>query len=115
MRDEAIAATPFIENRARLRANLSAGSVAVVNANDIPPANAGGTKIPTPNSGLFYPDHPSVHAPRCRLTVRAVRHKSDPGVIGTMILAVGAGQPGLQRRWAWLERHSEGCAGCVRV
>jgi hypothetical protein len=95
MRHETIAAAPLIENRARLRAHLPAGSLVVVNANDIPPANADGTKIPAPNSDLFYPNYPSVHAPRCRLTARAVRHESNPGVIGTMILAVGAGQPGL--------------------
>ena len=54
MRHEAIPATLFIENRERLKARLSAGSLAVVNANDIPPTNADGTKIPTPNSDLFY-------------------------------------------------------------
>ena len=49
MRHETIAAAPLIENRARLRAHLPAGSLVVVNANDIPPANADGTKIPAPN------------------------------------------------------------------
>ncbi len=54
MRHEAIASTLFIENRARLKSRLPTGSLAVVNANDIPPTNADGTKIPTPNSDLFY-------------------------------------------------------------
>jgi Xaa-Pro aminopeptidase len=54
MRHETIPPALFIENRARLRARLPAGSLAVVNANDIPPTNADGTRIPTPNSDLFY-------------------------------------------------------------
>jgi Xaa-Pro aminopeptidase len=54
MRHETIPATLFVENRARLRSRLPAGSLAVVNANDITPTNADGTKIPTPNADLFY-------------------------------------------------------------
>ncbi len=54
MRHEAIPSTLFSENRARLKARLLPGSLAVVNANDIPPTNADGTKIATPNSDLFY-------------------------------------------------------------
>ena len=54
MRHEAIPSTLFRENRARLKARLLPGSLAVVNANDIPPTNADGTRIPIPNSDLFY-------------------------------------------------------------
>jgi Xaa-Pro aminopeptidase len=54
MRHEVIPSTLFSENRARLKARLLPGSLAVVNANDIPPTNADGTKIATPNSDLFY-------------------------------------------------------------
>jgi Xaa-Pro aminopeptidase len=54
MRHEAIPATLFIENRARLKSRLLPASLAVVNANDIPPTNADGTRIPIPNSDLFY-------------------------------------------------------------
>ena len=54
MRHEAIPATLFIENRARLKSRLLPGSLAVVNANDIPPTNADGTRMPIPNSDLFY-------------------------------------------------------------
>lgn len=62
----------FIKNRERLRAKLPAGSLAIVNANDILPTNADGTLLMQPNSDLFYlsgveqeesilmlfPDHP---------------------------------------------------------
>ena len=54
MRHENIPSALFTENRARLKARLPAGSLAVVNANDIPPTNADGSTIPTPNSDLFY-------------------------------------------------------------
>ena len=54
MRHEAIPATLFIENRARLKSRLLPASLAVVNANDIPPTNADGTRMPIPNSDLFY-------------------------------------------------------------
>ena len=54
MRHETIPSTLFIENRARLKSRLPAGSLAVVNANDIPPTNADGSRIPIPNSDLFY-------------------------------------------------------------
>ena len=54
MRHETIPSTLFTENRARLRERLPAGSLAVVNANDIPPTNADGSTIPIPNSDLFY-------------------------------------------------------------
>ena len=54
MRHENIPSALFTENRARLKARLPAGSLAVVNANDIPPTNADGTTIPIPNSDLFY-------------------------------------------------------------
>ena len=54
MRHETIPATLFTENRARLKSRLLPGSLAVVNANDIPPTNADGSRIPIPNSDLFY-------------------------------------------------------------
>ena len=54
MRHEAIPSTLLIENRARLKSRLLPGSLAVVNANDIPPTNADGTRMPIPNSDLFY-------------------------------------------------------------
>lgn len=44
----------FVQNRERLRARLSPGSLVVVNANDIPPTNADGTLVMVPNSDLFY-------------------------------------------------------------
>ncbi len=44
----------FIEHRRRLAALLTPGSLAVVNANDIPPTNADGTLALVPNSDLFY-------------------------------------------------------------
>lgn len=54
MRHEIIPSHLFAENRARLKERLPAGSLAIVNANDIPPTNADGSIIPTPNSDLFY-------------------------------------------------------------
>jgi len=44
----------FIEHRRRLTALMAPGSLAVVNANDIPPTNADGTLALVPNSDLFY-------------------------------------------------------------
>ena len=44
----------FIANRARLKELLLPNSLAVVNANDIPPTNADGTLLMPPNSDLFY-------------------------------------------------------------
>lgn len=44
----------FTANRDRLRACLAPDSIAVVNANDIPPTNADGTLVMVPNSDLFY-------------------------------------------------------------
>jgi Xaa-Pro aminopeptidase len=41
-------------NRARLKALLLPNSLAVLNANDIPPTNADGTLAMVPNSDLFY-------------------------------------------------------------
>ena len=54
MRHETIPSTLFTDNRKRLKERLPASSVAVVNANDIPPTNADGSTIPIPNSDLFY-------------------------------------------------------------
>jgi Xaa-Pro aminopeptidase len=44
----------FTGNRERLRSLLPAGSLAILNANDILPTNADGTLRLTPNSDLFY-------------------------------------------------------------
>ncbi len=44
----------FVENRARLKQLLPPRSLAVVNANDIPPTNADGTLGFVQNSDLFY-------------------------------------------------------------
>jgi len=44
----------FAENRARLRSRLHRNSLAIVNANDVPPTNADGTLVMQPNSDLFY-------------------------------------------------------------
>jgi Xaa-Pro aminopeptidase len=44
----------FIANRRRLMRLLPPGSIALVNANDIPPTNSDGTLRPVPNSDLFY-------------------------------------------------------------
>ncbi len=44
----------FVENRARLRQLLPPRSLAVLNANDIPPTNADGTLGFVQNSDLFY-------------------------------------------------------------
>jgi Xaa-Pro aminopeptidase len=46
--------TLFKSNRERLRALLKPKSVAFVNANDLPPANADAVKRMHPNSDLFY-------------------------------------------------------------
>lgn len=54
MRHEPIPSALFSENRARLKERLPASSLAIVNANDIPPTNADGSLTPTPNSDLFY-------------------------------------------------------------
>jgi Xaa-Pro aminopeptidase len=44
----------FIANRERLARLLPANSLAVLNANDIPPTNADGSAAAIPNSDLFY-------------------------------------------------------------
>jgi Xaa-Pro aminopeptidase len=44
----------FIGNRERLKKLLLPNSVAVVNANDVPPTNADGTLAMPPNADLFY-------------------------------------------------------------
>lgn len=54
MRHGPIAPALFIENRNRLRALLPPGSLAIVQANDIPPTNGDGTGTMIPNSDLFY-------------------------------------------------------------
>ena len=54
MRYSPIDPTLFTENRARLKALLEPGSLAVVNANDILPTNADGTIRLIQNSDLFY-------------------------------------------------------------
>jgi len=44
----------FIDNRRRLAAKLAPRSLAVVNANDIPPTNSDGSLLMQPNSDLFH-------------------------------------------------------------
>jgi len=44
----------FIANRDRLAKLLPANSLAVLNANDIPPTNSDGSAAAVPNSDLFY-------------------------------------------------------------
>jgi len=54
MRHAPIPARLFRHNRNRLRALLPDNALTVVNANDIPPTNADGTRVPVPNTDLFY-------------------------------------------------------------
>jgi Xaa-Pro aminopeptidase len=54
MRHAAIDPALFVDNRARLRRLLLPGSLAVVNANDIPATNSDGTRRMAANSDLFY-------------------------------------------------------------
>ena len=54
MRHAPIDSRLFIENRARLRERLLPRSLAVVNNNDVLPANADGSFRLHPNSDLFY-------------------------------------------------------------
>ena len=54
MHHEPIDPQLFISNRERLKRLLPSKSLAVVNANDVPPANGDGTLAMIPNSDLFY-------------------------------------------------------------
>ncbi len=54
MRHATIKPDLFTGNRDRLRSLLQTNSIAVVNANDVPPTNADGTLRLRPNSDLFY-------------------------------------------------------------
>ncbi len=54
MRHDPIDPQLFVENRRRLKQALLAGSLAVVNANDVPPTNSDGSLAIVPNSDLFY-------------------------------------------------------------
>ncbi|MFZ4596979.1 MAG: aminopeptidase P N-terminal domain-containing protein, partial [Verrucomicrobiaceae bacterium] len=54
MRHAPIDSKLFATNRDRLRQHLPPGSVAVFNANDVPPTNADGTLTLVPNTDLFY-------------------------------------------------------------
>ena len=54
MRHATIDSKLFTENRDRLKKLLPAKSLAIVNANDIPPTNADGSLMMQPNSDLFY-------------------------------------------------------------
>jgi Xaa-Pro aminopeptidase len=54
MRHQSIDPDLFIENRQRLKELLLPNSLAVVNANDVPPTNADGSLMMQPNSDLFY-------------------------------------------------------------
>jgi len=54
MRHQQIDPALFTTNRQRLRELLLPNSLAIVNANDIPPTNADGTMAMAPNADLFY-------------------------------------------------------------
>ncbi len=54
MRHDPISPALFVENRQRLAAQLAPHSVAIINANDIPPTNADGSLVLVPNTDLFY-------------------------------------------------------------
>ena len=54
MRHEPIPARLFVKNREALGPKMLPASLAILNANDIPPTNADGSTIPVPNSDLFY-------------------------------------------------------------
>lgn len=54
MRYSAVDQKLFIGNRERLKKLLLPNSLAIVNANDIPPTNADGTLAMPPNADLFY-------------------------------------------------------------
>jgi Xaa-Pro aminopeptidase len=54
MSEPALPAEFFIANRERLAALLPPNSLAILNANDIPPTNADGSAAAIPNSDLFY-------------------------------------------------------------
>src|SRR5688500_18083720 len=54
MRYSPIDSKLFIANRDRLKKLLLPNSLAVVNANDVPPTNADGSLAMFPNSDLFY-------------------------------------------------------------
>ena len=54
MKYHPIDASLFVENRARLTADLKSNSIAILNANDILPTNADGTLRLRQNADLFY-------------------------------------------------------------
>ncbi len=54
MRHLPLPAEMFATNRARLTARMAPNSLAVVNANDVPPTNADGSLALVPNSDLFW-------------------------------------------------------------
>jgi Xaa-Pro aminopeptidase len=54
MSEPALPAEFFAANRERLARLLPPNSLAVLNANDIPPTNADGSAAAIPNSDLFY-------------------------------------------------------------
>ncbi len=54
MRNALIEPQFFVTNRERLQRLLLSNSLAIVNANDLPPTNADGTMARAPNSDLFY-------------------------------------------------------------
>lgn len=54
MNKELLSSEVFTSNRQRLKQLLPANSLAVINANDIPPTNSDGTLAMQPNSDLFY-------------------------------------------------------------
>ena len=54
MRSELVNSELFAANRNRLQQLLPPGALAVLNANDVPPTNADGTRAMSVNSDLFY-------------------------------------------------------------
>ncbi|CAN5902507.1 aminopeptidase P family protein [soil metagenome] len=54
MRHQPIPAALFAKNRKALGEKMLPASLAILNANDIPPTNADGSTIPVPNADLFY-------------------------------------------------------------
>jgi len=54
MRYSSVDSKLFVGNRERLKKLLLPNSLAVVNANDVPPTNADGTMAMPPNADLFY-------------------------------------------------------------
>ena len=54
MRHKPIKSSLFTANRKRLGELLPERTLAIINANDVPPTNSDGTLVMWPNSDLFY-------------------------------------------------------------